>query len=185
MTNKLHYTSEQFNLLLDGRISGSKEKEMRNHLGDCNDCTAAFENLARIDAMLRDVSVVETDPEFTRKVMDRILVASKSSFAFRLFEKMSYAFGLLIVLGIMIAAFVMTGVFNQSQFDQTKSIASELAGKVGGGVSGSIAEFTSLLVQYLPFAFGKGSMGVAFFAVAVIAMLAVVDKLVGRKVMQK
>lgn len=58
-------------------------------------------------------------------------------------------------------------------------------GKAADTVANSIGVFTVWLVRYLPFAFGKGSMGVAFFAVAIVMMLAAVDRFVGRKILQK
>jgi predicted anti-sigma-YlaC factor YlaD len=184
-TKKLHFTSEQFNLLLDGRLSGGEEKTIRDHLSGCNDCRRAFENLERIDSALKDLPVVETGPDFARLLMDRILAPAKSPLMFRLLEKMSYVFGLLIVLGIMIAAFVLSGVLETTQIDETKSIATGIADKAGESLASSIGTFTTWLVQYVPFAFGKGSMSVAFFAVTIVMMLAVVDRLVGRRAVQK
>lgn len=184
-SRKLHFTSEQFNLLLDGELTGAEEKSIRDHFSVCTDCRLAFENLARIDIVLKGLPVAETRPDFTRSLMDRILVVPKSPFLFRLLEKMSYVFGLLIVLGIMIAAFILSGVFEAPQIEQTKSVATGIVDKAGESLATSVGAFTTWLVQYIPFAFGKGSMSMAFFAVAIVIMLAAVDRLVGRKVLQK
>ena len=180
-----HYTVQQLHSLLDDRITVDEDRRMREHLNGCESCRLAFENLSSVDGVLRKLPLLETRPDFTRALMDRILLAPGSSFAFRVLEKMSYVFGLLIVLSIMIAAFVLTGVLDQSQVEQTKGVASGIADQVGSGVSRAVDGFTALLVQYIPFAFGKGSMGVAFFSVAVIAMLAAIDRVVGRRVLQK
>jgi predicted anti-sigma-YlaC factor YlaD len=182
---KLHFTSEQFNLLLDGRLTGGEEKRMREHFSVCTECRVGFENLERLDSALKGLPVVETRPDFTRLLMDRILVAPKPSFAFRLLEKISYVFVLLIVLGIMIASFVVTGVFEKIQIDQTKSVATGIADKAGESLANSIGAFTSWLVQYIPFAFGRGSMSMAFFAISIVIMLAAVDRLIGRRLIQK
>jgi len=184
-SKKLHFTSEQFNLLLDGRLTGGEKKSMREHFYVCTECRLAFENLARIDSTLEGLPVVETRPDFTRLLMDRILAAPKSPLLFRLLEKMSYVFGLFIVLGIMIGAFILSGVFEAPRIEQTKNVATGIVDKAGEGLASSIGAFTSLLVQYIPFAFGKGSMSVAFFAVTIVIMLAFVDRLVGRKVVQR
>lgn len=184
-TTALHCTSERLNLLLDAKLAPGEEKEMRDHLSTCRQCRRAFENLSRVDVALRDLPLITTGAGFTRSVMDRILAGPKSSFAFRVLERMSYVFGLTIVLGIMIAAFVLSGVFDQAGIEQTQGVASDVMGRAADTVANSIGVFTAWLVQYLPFAFGKGSMGVAFFAVAVVMMLAAVDRLVGRRILQK
>ncbi len=181
----LHYTSEQCNALLDGRLHGPEEQSLRNHIETCKDCRLAFESLARIDAAVRRLPALKVRPDFTRSVMEKVLTVPKSSLAFRFLEKLSYVFGLLIVLGIMIAAFVVTGAFEKTALGHTKTVATGMAEKVGESIAVSISGLTAWLVQYLPFAFGKGSMGVAFFAVAVVMMLAAVDKLVGKRVVQK
>jgi predicted anti-sigma-YlaC factor YlaD len=182
---KLHCTTEQFNVLLDGRVIGAEEKDIRDHISVCTECRLAFENLERIDTALCGLPVMETRPDFTRSLMERMLAAPKSPFLFRLLEKISYIFGLFIVLGIMIGAFILSGVFEAPQIERTKSVATGMVDKAGEGLASSIGAFTSMLVQYIPFAFGKGSMGVAFFAVAIVIMLAFVDRLLGRKIVQR
>lgn len=184
-SKKLHCTSEQFNMLLDGRLTGAEEKSVRDHLAVCADCRLASASLARIDSALEALPVVETHPDFTRLLMDRVLAAPKPWFAFWLLEKLSYLFGLLIVLGIMIASFVLTGVFEQTQIDQTKSVATGIADKAGESLASAIGVFTAWLVQYIPFAFGKGSMSMAFFAISIVLVLAAIDRLVGRRLIHK
>ena len=184
MTSKsVHYTLNQFNELVDGRMGGDEAKLMRHHMSICNECHAAFTSLARIDTSLRNLPLERTSPGFTRSVMERALAAPKSPAVFRLLEKLPYAFGLVIVLGIMIASFVATGVFDTTQVDQTRSLATGIVDRVGGGLVSTVNLFTAILVQYLPFAFGKGSMSIAFFVVLIVAMLAGVDRVVGRRVL--
>ena len=186
MTNPaVHYTAEQFNLLLDGRMSGREREEVRNHLSLCKSCQSAFDDLSRIDVALRGLPVPETRADFTRSVMNLIAARRPSPVVFRILEKVPYIIGLLIVLGIMVASFEVTGVFDRSQLDRTKTVASGVADKAGEALAASISGFTAWLVQYLPFAFGKGSMGVAFFVAAVVVMLAALDRWVGRKILQK
>jgi anti-sigma factor RsiW len=183
-TKRVHYTLNQFNELVDGRLAADEAQLMRHHIALCNECHAAFASLARIDTSLRNLPLERTSHDFTRLLMESALAAPKAPAMFRLLEKLSYVFGLLIVLGIMIASFVVTGVFDTTQVDQTRSVATGIANNVGEGLASSINRFTGLLVQYLPFAFGKGSMSIAFFAVLIVAMLAGVDRVVGRRVLK-
>lgn len=185
MTATAHYTSEQLNMFLDGRMAEGDRRRMQDHLSTCTRCRSAFDTLSRIDAALRRLPLAGVGPDFTRSVMDRVLATQRPSFAFRLLEKLPYIFGLLVVLGIMVASFVLTGVFDGSQLEQGRSVATSVAGKAGEVLTGAAGMFTAWLVRYFPFAFGKDSMGVAVFAAAVIAMLAAVDRVVTRKVMQR
>lgn len=181
----LHYSLEQLNALLDGRMSGPEVQDIHMHMETCRECHTAFENLERVHLAIQALPVLTTRPGFTRSVMDKVLAPPAPSFTFRLLEKVSYLFGLLIVLGIMVAAFVVTGVFEKSELSQTKTVATSMADQLGDGMAASISGFASWLVQHLPFAFGKGSLGMAFFAVAVLVMLALVDRVVGKRVFQK
>ncbi len=181
----LHYSAEQFNLLLDGRVPSDEAKAMNDHISGCRECRRMWKDLGTIDAALGQVPLLQARPDFTRSVIDRILIAPKPPFVFRLLENASYLFGLLIVLGIMAAAFVVTGVFTNTEIEQTKNVMSTVASSAGESLATSLGTFNSWLVEYLPFAFGKGSMGIAFFAVLVMIMLAAIDHVVGRRVMQK
>ncbi|MEK9136811.1 MAG: hypothetical protein AAB393_06780 [Bacteroidota bacterium] len=182
-TKRVHYTLNQLNELVDGRMAADEAQLMRRHMSICIECHAVFASLARIDTSLRNLPLERTSPDFTQLLMERALAAPKAPAMFRLLEKLSYVFGLLIVLGIMIASFVVTGVFDTTQVDQTRSVATGIVDRVGEGLASTVNSFTAMLVQYLPFAFGKGSMSIAFFAVLIVAMLAGVDRVVGRRVL--
>ena len=177
----VHYSTEQFNLLLDNQLGETEAQPIQDHLNECIDCRLAFDNLKRIDGAVRNIPVLETHSGFTRSVMEGILSKGGSSFAFRMFERLSYVFGLLIVLGIMITSFILTGVFDTTHVDETRSVATGIASQFGNDLASSVNGFTAWLIQYLPFAFGKGSVGVAFFAAVVLLMLAAVDRLVGKR----
>lgn len=185
MKDGTHYSAEKFNLLLDGRLTSDEAGKMNVHIGACTECRRTLEALGRINAAIRHLPLVETRPDFTRSTIDRILIAPKPSLLFRLLEKASYVFGMFIVLGLMVAAFVLTGVFSGSDIEQTRSVVTGMAASAGDGLSTTLNAFNGWLVRYLPFAFGKGSMSIAFFALMVLVMIAAVDRLVGRRVMSK
>ena len=119
MRNTGHYTAEQFNVLLDGRMAAHDRQQMQDHLSACKECRSVFDSLSRIDAALRELPQVQTREDFTRSVMDRILAKKASPLAFRLLEKLPYIIGLVMVLGIMVASFIISGVFDKSQLGQT------------------------------------------------------------------
>lgn len=181
----VHYSTEQFNLLLDGRLTSDDARAMNEHISDCRECSRVWKDLGAIDAALGHLPLLEARADLARSVVHRILVAPKSPLVFRLLENASYLFGLLIVLGIMAAAFVVTGAFTNTEIEQTKNVMSTVASSAGESFAASLSAFNSWLAEYLPFAFAKGSMGIAFFAVVVMIMLAAIDHVVARRVMQK
>jgi Putative zinc-finger len=179
--NELHCSLEQLNLLLDNQLSETEATSIQDHLAHCPTCHLAFGNLQHLDSTLKGLPVLEVKPGFTKSVMGSILGRGGSAVAFRLFEKLSYAFGLLIVLGVMVTSFIVTGAFDGTPVVNTGSVASGVAAHLGHRLSELVNQFTVWLVQYLPFAFGKGSVSVAFFAAMVLLMLAAVDRMVGRR----
>ena len=185
MKDGIHYSAEEFNLLLDGQLDSNEARRLEEHIRTCGQCRRAWEELGKIDAAMRHLPLVETRPEFTRSVVDRLLVAPRPSLLFRLLEKASYVFGLLIVLGLMIAAFVLTGVFKGTEIEQTKSVVNTITATAGDELSAALSAFNGWLVRYIPFAFNKGSISVAFFALVALVTLAAIDRLVGRRVMSR
>lgn len=181
----LHYSTEQFNLLLDGRMPVGEARIMNEHISGCRECRQVWQDIGSIDAALGHLPIVRTSADFTSTVMDQILTVPKSPLVFRLLEKAPYVLGMLIVLGIMVVAFVVSGVFKGSDIDLTKNVVASAMTKTGEGLGATLNAFSAWLIQYVPFAFSKGSMSIAFFAVVVLVMLAGVDRAVGRRVVQK
>jgi hypothetical protein len=180
-----HLTVDQMQSLIDNAVSGTEKSMLQMHLDGCDGCRALHAQLLRIDRALTHQPVAATRPDFTRVVMSSLLPGRQSSVLFKLIEKTAYIFGLMVVLAVMLAAFVVTGVLQKSDFTQTRTVAGALLEKSGDSIGSTVSAFTSFLMEYFPFAYGKGSMSVGFFALAAIALLALVDRIIGRRVLQK
>jgi predicted anti-sigma-YlaC factor YlaD len=181
----VHLTDAELQSMLDDTLAGTDRRRVEQHLAVCSRCNAAFANLRSIDTALEGQLIVATRSDFTRAVMSTIMPEVRQSRTYKAVEKAAYLFSLLIVLAIMIAAFLVTGVFQSSDFNQTRTVAGAMIEKTGDAIGSTVTGFTAILVEYLPFAFGKGSMNVGLFAIVVIAMIAVVDRLIGKRVLQK
>jgi hypothetical protein len=134
-----------------------------------------------MDASLRKVPRESLGSAFTQAVMAKIHLAPKSPLVFRFLENFAYVFGLLLVLGTMVAVFVLTGVMDTEQVSQTQGVVSGAWSRMGGAASSIIETFTTWLHQFFPFAYAKGGLGVTVFGILIVVILAAVDWLVRRK----
>lgn len=180
---KNHLSSEQIQVYVDGGMSDLERSSVESHLASCSACRISLISMRRIDAALRSLEIERTRPEFTSAVMNKLGVVPKSPLIFRAVEKFAYFFGLLIVLGIMLAAFLVTGIVEMRQIQQTESVASGVYSQLTGNVMSAFNAVSQWLVEYLPFVFGKGSLNIVLFVVAVLFALAVADRLIGNKML--
>lgn len=178
-----HLTNEELQLFVDGTLPASEMSSTRLHIQTCARCRIAHESLLRLDASLRSLRVEQLGADFTRSVLANLNIIPQSSFLFSVVENLGYVFGLMIVLGIMLTAFILTGVIDQQQVSQTQSIVGSASSAIGGKMNSMIDALTIGLQSYLPFVFGGGSLKIAVMGTLVIGMLAVVDKIVRRRIM--
>jgi len=183
MKTTAHCTDDQLNMFLDGRLGSDERGPLQAHIDGCTFCMSRLHNLSGVDTAVRRLPLTQAGPAFTRMVMEKL--AGRPPLMFRLLERLPSFVALMVVLGIMVGAFVATGVFENSQLDRARTVAGGMAESAGEAAGRTIGAFTTWLTQYLPFAFGKGSMGVAIFAVAAVVMLAAVDRVVTRRIAQK
>jgi hypothetical protein len=112
--------------------------------------------------------------------MSRVL-RTRTPFAFLLLEHAASILGLLVVLGIMVSVFVATGVIDTTQVTQSQSIVSEMWGTVASAIhSWSVW----LAGRFSPLQ-GNSALGIMVVATIVVAVIAGVDRVVGRRFIQK
>lgn len=180
-----HFSREELNALLDGALSETQLSFMHGELDRCGRCRSMYRSLAAIDGALKKVKREGVADDFTETVMKKIGVAPQTPWIFRLFENAAYAFGLLIVLGMMAAAFILSGVIDADQVSSTQTVAQTTLSELADGFSAHTGTFSAWLRQYMPFAFGKGSLSIAITGTVILLFLGVLDKLVLRKYIHK
>jgi len=75
----------------------------------------------------------------------------------------------------------VTGIVEMRQIQQTESVAIGVYSQLTANVMSAFNAVSQWLVEYLPFVFGKGSLNIVLFVVAVLFALAVADRLIGNR----
>ena len=186
MNNEIgHLSSDHLHAYVDGRLSGQEHMDVEMHLGLCESCMRGLRTMLRVEASMRSLPLERLRPGFTTSVMNTLGVARRSPLMFRALEKSAYVFGLSIVLGIMLAAFLIAGIIDQGAVVQSRTFVDELTAKTMAGMAATITTISGWLSGHLMSMFGKGSMSIAISAVGVAALLAVADRLVERRVFRR
>jgi hypothetical protein len=116
--------------------------------------------------------------------MAKLGIVPKTPWLFRFVENLAYLFGLMIVLGVMLAAFIFSGVISMERVLETPSTVGSITGAIGGALHMYGSSLAQALQRYLPFVFGRGSLQVVIMVMLALGMLAVVDKLVKRRMLR-
>ena len=174
--NNGHCTTEQLNALLDGRLEGATAAGVRLHLEQCASCSRALQVLRTIDGSLRGLPLERAPENLSSKVLQDLHLVPGTSWLFRLVSNAGYVFGVLLVLGAMAAAFILTGVLDTDKIVQQGRTAAE----VGAAVFGWMDALSAFLVKYVPFLFASGSSRTVVMIAAALAALAALDRLLLR-----
>ena len=180
-----HLSHEEIQEYIGGGLETTAQSRVAGHLRACKMCDSTYHAFVEIDQALRSSPVEQVDAAFTRKVMNKIPLVSKSPLAFRMLEKLAPLFALFVVVAILLTAFVLTGVIDVRQVSEGQNQVQEFfagsASQIGSGVS----SFSSWLGEYVPFVFGVANLGITSSIFAVVLTLALLDRIFSRKIVQR
>jgi anti-sigma factor RsiW len=180
-----HCTSEQIQRLIDNRLDIAESAAAKEHMDDCATCRQSFDDLLLVDGSLKKMPLENTRPDFTRALMAKLIRKAKPSWAFVLLENAASVLGLLVVLGIMLAVFVWTGIVDSTHVSQSQSVANGILSETWRSVATGLHSSTSWLMSYLSLGQGTGVFGILMFVLVIVGVLAGVDRLVGRRFVHK
>ncbi len=179
-----HLTNEQLQSYVDGTLVRDESALVATHLRICLRCRNAAGSLEKLDATLKSLPSGNLGSDFTRNVLMRLDIAPKSSSLFGLVENLAYVFGMMIVLGITLVVFVLTGVIDSAQVTNTQTWLNTAGNIVGGQTSVFLTSFSRVLESYLPFIFGNGNLKIAVMGTASMGMLVLLDKFLKRRMLR-
>lgn len=179
-----HLTNEQLQSFVDGMLPPNEAASVTVHLRICSRCRNAAAALQRLDTTLRNLPIANLGGDFTRNVLTRLDIVPKSPMLFQVVENLAYVFGMMIVLGVMLAVFVLTGVVDSSQVSNTQTLLNNASDEVAEQTAHFVASFASALQSYLPFIFGNGNLKIAIMGTITVGMLVVLDRFLKRRILR-
>jgi len=180
-----HISGERLQEYVDGVLPTDEQEQVTIHLRSCCLCKDSHEALVAVDQALRSLPVENVSPAFTRSVMEKLPLVRKAPVSFRILEKFASLFALFLVLAILATVFVLTGVVDLQQVNQGQTQLEEFLSGPMTTVGSGIAAFSNALAKYVPFAFGSGSIGITWTIVAVVISLALLDRIIVRRIIPK
>ena len=85
----------------------------------------------------------------------------------------------------MLLVFVWTGVVDVSRFSWEEGYFGGVAGEAGATISSVLGTASVWLSDFLPFVFGSKTLNISISIVAVIVILAGIDRGIGRRLVRK
>lgn len=176
-----HVTNDLLQMFVDNALEEGGRVAVERHLSECERCRETFDELRSLDRAFREVPVERLDASFTRHVLSALNIVPKTPLWFRAIEHVAYVFGLMIVLGVMLTAFLITGVVKTEDVTNAQSFFNNASNAFGEQVKFLAAGLTEGAQQYVPFLFAHGSFKIALMGTAVIGMLALLDRVLKRR----
>lgn len=170
-----HLSSREIDEYLDGSLPAGERDRATRHIGECPECAAVHRARSRFDHLARRLPVERAGRQFTADVMHALGIATVATTTFRVLEQFAYAFAMAIVLGVVAAIFVATGVISAGQVQTTQSAAGEAYQIVAGGMTGFLNTAGAFAVEYFPFITRSGSAGVFSLTMLVVLGLGIID----------
>jgi hypothetical protein len=165
-----HLTSEQ----IQGYIDGMSTSDLDLHLRTCPSCQQNVKALQAVDRSLRSIRLEQPSQRFTERVMKELGVTTAPSFAWMLFRNIAPLLALAIVIGVVVVALNVAGVFDTTEIQQTTTVTQTVYHQIGQGVQ----IFNGWMSKYFSFAFAKNTYGLTAFVFMFFAVIALLDKYV-------
>jgi RNA polymerase sigma factor (sigma-70 family) len=180
-----HIADDDLQAYLDGRLEESRVRSLEGHLEKCPPCSLELARARELDQALRRVPLEVTSPAFTASILHTVGLAPGGRGTSRSWEHLGYAVALMLVLGAMMATFFWTGVIGSTPGTESPSRLGVLLQEGGGILAGAASSLGSWVVSIFPFLFGKGTLGISLSAVAILLLLAILDRVAGRYLIER
>jgi anti-sigma factor RsiW len=183
--NGRHCTREDLFLFVDGALPRESRARVEAHLAVCSACASAAGAIERIGKGVRGIPVERTSAGFTASVLRELGLTRSSPLAFRMLESAGALVAMVVVGAVLLSVFFLTGVLTQSQVSATQASAEKVLEQGGEFFADAMNSAGGWLATYLPFAFGRGALGISVTAAVVLALLALLDRYAGRRWMHR
>jgi anti-sigma factor RsiW len=184
MTTSRHCSAEELQELLDGRLPEALAGALREHLEACPGCSDAFRSLSTLDRNLRRIPLERTGAAFTATLMNELRLVPSRGGNGRMFEMFALSVGLFLVLAVITVAFIWAGVIPVGGTEGNSVVQAVVAegNSVMNDGAKTLAGWLAPLARLMP----KSSViHLVLFSLCVIGVLAVIDRLVGKRILPR
>lgn len=177
-----HVTDDLLWAHLDGDLAPAEARRLEAHLKACEPCALRRRDLERVGSALRRIPVERAPDGLPAAVLSRLGIGRTHSLLFTLLEHAALGLGMVIVLGTVLAAFLLSGVITTEQVRGGGSVVQEGFASAGGWIGGVAAAMSDGLRTYAPFLADTRAAGITASVLAVLGLLAGADRVLGRRV---
>jgi len=178
-----HLTLESLQALADGALAGPEETSARAHIRTCPRCSRLLKRLEVFDRSMRDLPLERAPESLTRSVMHRIGIAPRTSFLLRMVSLLPYLFGLLVVLGVLLAVYASTGVVSGPISSQVGSFVAETSAPLRGILGEGSDAFRGLGHSLIRLFTAGGVMAAIVPVLVAVIVVAFVDRTWGKRLL--
>ena len=171
-----HLQDQEQQAFVDKTLSVADSKRVSDHLLLCPECRRVHEGVERIDGALRRQTLVSVRSDFADRVMEQLGYGT-TPFLFQLFKGFSFFFAFLIVMTIMSATFVVTGVIGAGGVDTSPTTLGALSERAFGSIGSAVSWFNETLREGLPRSLPGESSRVILWMLAGGSIVGLVDRL--------
>jgi anti-sigma factor RsiW len=176
-----HLTMDRLNQYVDNRLDAIEASEVLVHLKECRACLRTHESLAKVDASLRVLPLEHVHADFTRNVLTALSISPQTSVFFRIVEHLPYVFGLMIVIGVMLAAFIGTGVIPLNPSTETETRLDRAWNALDHSLTATVTVMNSVGQKYFSFLYSSGTMRLVLMSVVSVGLMFLLDRFLGRR----
>jgi anti-sigma factor RsiW len=183
--NQNHPLRKELFLYIDGELSPEEQLRVEKHLATCPSCVSLAAGIERLGKRIGSIPIEETSAGFTATVLHELGLISSPGRRTRMLESAGALVAMVVVAGVLLSVFLATGVLKEEQVSDTRSAAGMVLDKGGNAVAAAVDGVTKAMTSYLSFDFGKNALDISLSALVVLALLAIVDRFAGRKVLHR
>jgi len=176
MNETRHLRDQELQAFVDKTLDLGEAKRVSDHLLLCPACRRVHEGVERIDGALRRQTLVSVRSDLADRVMEQLGYGT-TPFLFQLFKGFSFFFAFLIVMTIMSAIFVATGVIGAGGVDTSPTTLGVLSEKAFGSIGSAVSWFNEIVREGLPRSLPGESLRVILWMLVGGSIVVLMDRL--------
>jgi hypothetical protein len=176
-----HYDELTLQAFHDGGLGETESSALREHLGECPQCTVLDRRVAAFDRAMRMLPLERTNPAFTQQVLARMVAPQRSMWLERLLEPRvigGATIGLFGVAGTVSAVLLSMPLFSGGA---KGSGWGDVLDGVFREISASPNALAESATRLFPQVFSQGALQISLAVVLLIPLFLFADRILARR----